>query len=400
MKRHQTIAAYLFTLFEHYDKLLFTLSIPFLSPLFFPDFSLLSQLILGYALIPITTLARPVGAWFFGRIGDHRGALHGLNYSAISIGIASLGIALLPTFQHIGYAAPLLLTSLRFLQNFCFAGQTTGSILLLLEKRSGAEARRCSSFFQSLSALGALGASLGITFMLGMGFSWRWLFVLGGLNAILPLAFPKPPTKPKKTVKEPLPPFRLFFAAALVCGFLYGNYKILTSMLSGLLPHITTLKSYDVMEMNTFLLGADIALIALFGQLFSKASPTRLMAGSSLALALIGPLLFPLFAGSSYWTVFALRTVLLIPSCLLTAPFYAWLKELAPPKTAYTFIGLTKAFGLQCIGAPAPAALLALYQQTDLRYLGFAYSGLALLSTIGSFMAFHLVQKRLFRVDS
>lgn len=392
MKRYQLFVANLFTFFEHYDKALFTLCIPFLSPLFLPAGDPLTQLIWGYTLIPITTCARPLGAWIFGKIGDRGGIVQGLKISALGIGLSSIAIALLPSYDQIGLAATGLLIIARMAQNLCFAGQTTGGALLALNKCDKNRARMQSGFFQSLGALGALAASLAITAMLAAGFSWRILFAFGGLTVALPHLLPnlreRPQEKQKATHSLPH-----YLAATLVCGFVYGNYKILTAMLSGLLPLITPLSPAEVMGMNTAILAIDLSLIALFGWLFSKVSSSINILLSSCLLALLGPLLFPAFAGSSYLKVFMLRLALITPACWLTAPFYAWLKELAPPGSAYTFIGLSKAIGLGAMGAPAPAFFLALYQWSGLTGLGLAYSLFSLLCTAGALIALRLVQK-------
>lgn len=392
MRRYQLFIANLFTFFEHYDKALFTLCIPFLAPLFLPDIEPLAQLIWGYALIPMTSCARPLGALIFGKIGDRGGIGKGLKTSALGIGLSSSVIALLPSYEQIGIWATVLLTIARMAQNLCFAGQTTGGALLALASCDRKNACLQSSLFQSLGALGALAASLAITAWLAAGFSWRILFAFGGLTAALPYLLPDLDERAhkKEIATHSLPHY---IAAILVCGFIYGNYKILTAMLTGLLPLITELSPAQVMGMNTAILAFDLMLITLFGWMFSKTSPSITLLLASCLLALLGPLLFPAFAGASYFKVFLLRLALIAPSCWLTAPFYAWMKELAPPGSAYTFIGLSKAIGLGVLGSPAPALFLAIYRWTDLTTLGLTYSLFSLLCAGGAFLAHHLVRK-------
>ncbi|MFP3663194.1 MFS transporter, partial [Burkholderia sp. SIMBA_043] len=77
--------------------------------------------------------ARPIGGLVFGYYGDKFGRKYLLQVSLIVVGITTFLMGCLPTFDAIGYWAPVLLVSLRLIQGFAFGGEWGGAILLVSE---------------------------------------------------------------------------------------------------------------------------------------------------------------------------------------------------------------------------------------------------------------------------
>src|SRR5439155_9283757 len=78
-------------------------------------------------------IARPLGGVFFGYLGDRIGRKSTLVATLLLMGLSTVLIGLLPTYDRIDIAAPLLLTGLRFLQGLGVGGEWGGSVLLALE---------------------------------------------------------------------------------------------------------------------------------------------------------------------------------------------------------------------------------------------------------------------------
>lgn len=145
------------TVVEWYDFTLYLYFATVLSRVFFGGgvMSLLTTLG-GFAL---AYLMRPLGAVFFGHIGDRHGRRHMLLISVAVMTAAMLATALLPTRAQIGPAAGLLLFLLRCVMGFSVGGEYTGVVAYLLE---GAAPHRRGLIASSASAASEVGALLAV----------------------------------------------------------------------------------------------------------------------------------------------------------------------------------------------------------------------------------------------
>ena len=78
-------------------------------------------------------VARPVGAWFFGRMGDRIGRKKVLFYTIVLMGLATTLIGILPTYESVGILAPALLVALRLLQGLGAGAEISGAGVMLAE---------------------------------------------------------------------------------------------------------------------------------------------------------------------------------------------------------------------------------------------------------------------------
>ncbi|MEN0135034.1 MAG: MFS transporter [Rhodococcus sp. (in: high G+C Gram-positive bacteria)] len=102
--------------------------------LFFPNTTPLVGTILALTTYAIGFVARPVGGVVFGHFGDRIGRKKLLTISLILMGSSTVAIGLLPTFDTIGVAAPLLLTALRLVQGLALGGEWGGAVLIIAEQ--------------------------------------------------------------------------------------------------------------------------------------------------------------------------------------------------------------------------------------------------------------------------
>ncbi|MGW0791189.1 MFS transporter [Streptomyces sp. NPDC002911] len=128
------LAAIFGTTVEWYDFALYGIAASLVfNKLFFPGSSPLVGTILAFGTFAIGFLARPLGGAYFGERGDTKGRKGVLVATLLLMGVATTGIGLLPTYDHIGIAAPILLTALRFIQGFAAGGEKTGALIILFE---------------------------------------------------------------------------------------------------------------------------------------------------------------------------------------------------------------------------------------------------------------------------
>ena len=130
---------------------------------FFPREDRVARQLLAFAVFAIGFLARPVGGLVLGLVGDRIGRRPLLTVSILMMGAATLLIGVIPTYDQIGVAAPLLLVFLRLVQGFSLGGEYTGSLAYTTEK--------ASPFRRGiLSSSTAVGTTVG--FIMGSGSAW------------------------------------------------------------------------------------------------------------------------------------------------------------------------------------------------------------------------------------
>lgn len=120
---------------EWYDFFLYgTAAALVFGTLFFPAQSdPLIGTLLAFSGFAIGFIARPLGGVFFGHIGDKYSHKMTLIITLTLMGASTFMIGVLPTYQHVGIIAPVLLISMRFLQGIASGGEWGGGVLMLSE---------------------------------------------------------------------------------------------------------------------------------------------------------------------------------------------------------------------------------------------------------------------------
>src|SRR6185503_15733527 len=86
-----------------------------------------------FATFGVAFIARPIGGLFFGQLGDRIGRRRVLYFTLLAIGAATAAIGLLPGYDTIGWAAPLLLVTCRLVQGFSAGGESVGAPAFVFE---------------------------------------------------------------------------------------------------------------------------------------------------------------------------------------------------------------------------------------------------------------------------
>ncbi len=163
-------------------------------PLFFPVSSPSVQLIAAYASFAVAFFARPLGAAIFGHYGDRIGRKSTLVASLMLMGGSTLAIAFLPTYEMLGWWAPLLLCLMRFGQGFGLGGEWGGAALLAVENAPPGWRARFGMAPQLGAPVGFILAN-GLFLLLGetltdaqfMDWGWRLPFLASAILVILGL---------------------------------------------------------------------------------------------------------------------------------------------------------------------------------------------------------------------
>ena len=128
------LASLIGTTIEFYDFYVYATAAVLVFPhLFFPTGNDATALLASFAVFGAAMVARPLGAVFFGHMGDKVGRKVTLVTALLTMGIATFLIGLLPTYDSIGWFAPLLLVILRLAQGFALGGEWSGAALVATE---------------------------------------------------------------------------------------------------------------------------------------------------------------------------------------------------------------------------------------------------------------------------
>ncbi|MFZ5724040.1 MAG: MFS transporter [Pseudomonadota bacterium] len=150
------VASMVGTTIEWYDFFLYgTAAALIFNKLFFPAFDPLTGTLAAFATYAVGFLARPLGAVVFGHFGDRVGRKSMLLATLFLMGVPTMAIGLIPTYESIGYGAAVLLVLMRFLQGMAVGGEWGGAALMAVEHAPPGR----QAFFGSLPQAG-VGAGL------------------------------------------------------------------------------------------------------------------------------------------------------------------------------------------------------------------------------------------------
>lgn len=379
--RRVAIASLIGTTIEWYDFYVYGVAAALIfNQLFFPEFSGASGTLISIATIGVAFVARPLGGIMFGHFGDRIGRKSVLVITLLIAGIATVLIGLLPSYETIGVAAPIILVVLRFAQGIGLAGEWGGAVLMAAEHAPANRRGFYAGWPQVGVALGVILANgifliLAATLTEEQLFSWGWRIpfiasiLLVGVGLFIRLKVMESPVfqsleKNHAKAKAPLfeavvkHPKTLVLATLAVVLNLVAFYALMTFMMS----YTTTNLG---MERTPVLLAtmASAVVLAIGTLLASRASDT--FGRKRTILAFYGCWL--LFAFPLFWLVntmnFGLLVVALAVGMFLTSaygPIAAFLAELFPARVRYS--GMSVSFQVAAVigGGLAPIAAVAM----------------------------------------
>ena len=374
------------TSLEYYDFAAYSVAAATLfGDLFFPSGDDLAGTMAAFSTYAVGYLARPLGGFFFGRLGDVIGRKKVLVHTLLMAGIATFLIGLLPTYASIGGGAAILLVVLRFAQGVAVGGEWGGAVLLSSEY--GDPKRR--GFWASAAQIGPPAGTLlanGVIALLGWlltdaafdSWGWRVAFLLSAVLVAfglwIRLRLEETPVfkqianrrvRPRAPVSEVTRnELRGVIAGLLVrvCpDVLYSLFTVfvLTYMVKEL-DMAKGLGSAAVMIGSA----VQLALMPAFGALSDRVNRRKLYLYGTIAAAIWPFVFFPMVAGGSFLALAVGVVVALVIHAALYGPQAALITEQFSPHLRYT--GSSLAYTLAGIigGAPAPLILAALLNWT------------------------------------
>ena len=136
--RHQSKVAaasgWIGSALEYYDFFIYATAASLVFPqIFFPSTNPTVAIVASLATYGVGYVARPIGAFVLGHLGDTYGRKNVLLICLVLMGLSTTAVGLLPTYQQVGVWAPVLLVALRLIQGFAVAGEISGASSMILE---------------------------------------------------------------------------------------------------------------------------------------------------------------------------------------------------------------------------------------------------------------------------
>ncbi len=358
---------------DHYDVAIYSLLVPFLAPLFFPNEDKIVAIILAYGLNSLGIIARPLGALVFGRMAINLGARHTLVLVLIGMTGTTSVLGLIPTYEFLGPWAAIFLALLRMLQSLFAAGESAIAALYFLSLCDQRNLGRDSSYFAFSTMIGVGLASLVATWIHltqpGSQY-WRLAFLLSGLMAFPVLILRWSTLAIDKDLKSSIPTsfsvvvseWRNLFVVVLLSSLSYVTYAIPFVFMNSFVPHILPeISQVEMLHCNNYLIIFDALLLLFFGIIADRFSYYRWMAFWATLLAITIVPLFCYLLYASLGGVILIRVFIVIVGVAFTVPLKPLFYQLFTSNTKYLITGFGYALGSELIGRSTPVVCWSLF---------------------------------------
>ena len=401
--RQVLFASLVGTTVEFFDFYIYATAAVLVFPrLFFPASDPAAGTLASLATFAIAFVARPIGSALFGHFGDRIGRKTTLVLALVIMGLSTVAIGFLPGYRSIGFAAPLLLALCRFGQGIGLGGEWGGAVLLAIEN-APPDRRAWYGMFPQLGAPIGFFLSGGVFLLLSQvlnneqffRFGWRLPFlasaVLVGLGLYVRLTITETPVFTaalNRGERERVPFFAVLrqYPKQLMLGVVaslstFVVFYLMTvfalSWGTGAL-HYSRVQFLRMQLFDVLFFGLTIPIAAKLAEHGRR----RVMIWTTVAIALFGLFMGPLFAAKPYGAL-AMMAVGLTLTGFTYGPLGTLISELFPTSVRYT--GSSLAFSLGGIfGASlAPYIATGLAQTYGVRYVGYYLSASAAVTLCG-----------------
>ncbi|MGY1781180.1 MFS transporter [Geodermatophilus sp. SYSU D01036] len=382
--RRVAMASFIGTTIEWYDYYIFgTAAVLVFNTQFFSSLSPVAGTLASLATFGVAFVARPLGGVLFGHYGDRVGRKAMLVTSLLMMGAGTLAVGLLPSYDAIGIAAPLLLVLCRILQGIAVGGEWSGAVLMAAEHAPPGRRAFYASWPQSGVPAGVV-LSSSVFFLVQLMpeddlLSWGWripfiasaLLVAVGLYIRLNITESPEFQRLQEQEAHAAVPFAETMRTAkrpLLLGILSlfapnVPFYLATVFLLSYVPEQTGITRGTVLLVLIAASALEVLTIPWAAMLADRYGRRRIM---SLGAVLVAGLAYPVFllinTGSVAMLALALFLLLPLAHAFAYAVTASYISDLFEPRVRYTGSALAYQIGGMVTSAPAPfvaAALLA-----------------------------------------
>lgn len=407
-RRKVVVAVSLGNGIEYFDWAIYSALTTVFARHIFPASDPLVSMLLSMAAFALGFIARPVGAIFFGNMADRRGRKFVLTVSITLTSLGSLVIALVPTYEAIGLAAPAIVLLARLTQGLGAGGEASSAATFLVESAPSHRRGFFSSFQQMSTGAGLLAASLVAAALTALlpedalnSYGWRLGFLLAAVFGLIALYLRRNVADieaaeevTRLTAAERRAIRREAFRThrvRLVQIFLLtipgtiGNYMFLNYMAA--FAHTTTgIEISTALLANSCAVAVYCAAIPFAGLLTDRIGRKPCLIIFSVLYILIP---YPLFGviGTTFASVLVANLIGVLVLSIFSGTFMTLYNELFPTSIRVAASGIPFALAVSLFGGTAPYVTTQLFA---LGLSGFIWAYLSVAGVIALIVTFTL----------
>ncbi|HUQ98217.1 MAG TPA: MFS transporter [Gemmatimonadaceae bacterium] len=389
------------TMIEWYDFFIFGSLATILSTQFYPPGSATANFLKTLATFAVGFAVRPLGALFFGRLGDLVGRKFAFLTTLLLMGGSTAAIGFLPGYKSIGMAAPILLVLLRMLQGLAIGGEYGGASVYVAEHVPDSRRGFFTSFIQTTASLGlftSLVVILVTSRLVGQAsfavWGWRIPFVLSlilvAFSFYIRMQLGESPlyarlkaegSSSKAPIRESFDTWpkwkvvlRVLFGVTAGQAVTYYTSHFYALFFLQTVLKIPATQAYSIVAIAV-VIGTPAFIV--FGRLSDRFGRKKIMMAGNLLSALS---YFGLYRAMTAFSsplnapaIIAIIVVMIAFAAMITGPVAAFLVESFPARVRYTSMSLPYHFGNGWFGGFLPLIATALVARTGNIYAGLLY---------------------------
>ena len=366
--RKVTGSSFLGNFIEWFDYASYSYLATVIAMVFFPAEDHAVAVMSTFGVFALSFLVRPIGAIFWGNMGDKKGRKWALSVSILLMSGATFLIGCLPGYAVIGVGAPLLLLLLRMVQSFSAAGEYAGAATFIAEYAPHNHRGFYCSMVPASTATGLLVGSLLATFMFSVwgadsafvvDWGWRipfWLALpLGYITHYIRTHLEDSPVyaqmqeRMKEMGEKVEHPIRTLFTKhlkELLISFgacvlnAVGFYAVLTYLPN----YLETTLNYppsDASTITTIVLVVYIAFIFLSGRISDKVGRKKMLIGACVGFIVFTVPAFMLLGTMNFWVILLVELLMCLLLTINDGTLASYLTETFPTDVRYSGFALS-----------------------------------------------------------
>lgn len=391
-KLHKALFAVLLgTALEYYDIALFAFIAPILAEVFLQNLEPAHGTMVMFITYGVGIMARPLGSYVFGRLGDKYGRVKPLYITTCSMALLSALISIVPGYETFGIYSLILFTFLRILQQFFISGHFNGGAIYCIEHSDGVYPPGfVSGIYNAATVAGIVFAAFVAMVIAHFGSHfWRLGYLIGACGAIVALLMRKHFVETPVFLKSKLSIFTTkpktrktsvkFSISITMVSLLFGMlYTFSAKVLNVIIPEISAFNIGTVLRINLYVIVCYFFLLILFGYTADIIGAKKQMlfaAGISI------PLMFCVsnFEYVNIFWIFAAKFIIIAVVAMLFGPAHSYfVSELAIHKR-YRVISMLYAIG-KVLSGFSPALFLYFWNSFgNINYIAICISVVAII---------------------
>jgi MHS family shikimate/dehydroshikimate transporter-like MFS transporter len=384
--RRAVTAATIGTIIEWFDYALYSAASGLIiNKLFFPQLSATAGILAAFATFAVGFVSRPIGGIAIAHFGDRFGRKPALIFTVTLMGLSTVAMGLLPTYQQIGVMAPVLLVLFRLMQGFGAGAEYAGAVTLVAEYVPPERKAFFTALLQAATVVGILMATLlflTVSYLPEeMLFSWGWRvpFLVSALLFLVALYIRKHLDETPEYVAAmeraaanrreagvPIGDLLRNSPREVLFGFLSitghnANAYILSAFTLSYMTNTLGMSRTDALIVTIVGTTTGIVMTPLAGALADRIGHAKIfLAGAVFTMLFAFPLFALLDTKSVLWAAVGMSIAYGVGFAGLASAQGAFLANLFPTRYRFTGIAITRELNSLVVAGPTPFLAAAL----------------------------------------